>query len=296
MAPMSMNRRTLSIGSALSLATFGWRPALPVLAQATPTTTLPALKLVAKDFAFDMPSSIPSGFTTITMENHGAFDHHANFLKLHDGVTIEQAAAAETEQDLARIGEFFGGPLVAPGTVGSTVIDLVEGTYAVLCMIVIPDGIPHYHKGMIAPLTVTAGASAGVAPKADLTIDLMEMMFHELPDSRPTGPQVWEIRNVGTTIHELVVFKLDDGITPEQVIAMLLGPPPAATPGSTPVAPSGPPPFTSFGATSFMSPGCTNYATLDLVTGAYLAICFWHDAQGEKSHAELGMIHTFTVA
>lgn len=288
----TLNRRNFGIGAIFSLAALGECRTLPALAQATPEPAMPELIVVAKDFSFDMPATIPSGFTAVTMENQGTVDHLAIFIKLNQGVTLDDAQAAETPLDLSKLGDSFGGPIVAPGGRQTTVIDLEDGSYVVACVVTVPDGIAHYHKGMIAPLEVTANNATGAAPAADLKIELIEMMFHELPDTLPAGSSVWEIENTGTTIHEMVVFKLDHGITGDQVVAMLLGPPPNATPGA---APSGPPPFTAVGATSFISPGRTIYVTLDLVPGTYLAVCFWHDVWGGQAHAELGMTQTFTV-
>lgn len=48
-----------------------------------------------------------------------------------------------------------------------------------------------------------------------------------------------------------------------------------------------------------MSPGQSNYVTLDLTPGEYVAICFMPDHRGDATdqpHFMLGMMQNFTVA
>jgi hypothetical protein len=180
-------------------------------------------------------------------------------------------------------------------------VNLEEGNYAVICVIPGADGMPHYQMGMIAPLTVTAGSSNAVAPTADLKIELMEMMFHNLPETLKAGPTTWEVTNSGVAVHEMVVLKLAEGITNEMAVAMIMGEPADATPAATAVATAvaeqaGPPPFSLVGVAAPMSPGCTIYAPLDLEAGNYFTVCFVFDPASGAPHAMIGMQMAFTVA
>lgn len=113
------------------------------------------------------PETSPAGFTSVTFENQGADMHHAIFLKLNDGVTVEQVAAAKNEVEVFASGVSLGGAFANPmGGMNTVVMNLEEGNYAVICVIPGPDGMPHYQMGMIAPLTVTAGSSDATASTA----------------------------------------------------------------------------------------------------------------------------------
>ena len=55
------------------------------------------LKIVATDHHYMMPSQIKAGYVNMVMENAGKEPHHAQFLRLNDGVTMEQFQAALPE-------------------------------------------------------------------------------------------------------------------------------------------------------------------------------------------------------
>ncbi|MGC4107129.1 MAG: hypothetical protein QM753_12445 [Thermomicrobiales bacterium] len=293
-----LDRRTFAVGSALSIAGVAalGTLTLPGIAAAA-ETEYPELLVVAKDYAFELPETVEAGFTNVTLENQGADAHHAVFLKLNDGVTVDQVAAAKNEVEVLAQGVSLGGGFANPmGGKNTIVMNLEEGNYAVLCLIPGPDGMPHYQMGMIAPLTVTAGTSTAVAPTADLKIELMEMMFHNLPETLAAGPTTWEVTNTGVAVHEMVVLQLAEGVTGEQAIAMLAGIGSDATPEASPVAEqAGPPPFSLVGVAAPMSPGHTIYAPLDLVPGNYFTVCFVFDPASGMPHALIGMQMPFTV-
>ncbi|MGB3327882.1 MAG: hypothetical protein WBA46_02950, partial [Thermomicrobiales bacterium] len=223
--------------------------------------------------------------------------HHAIFLKLNDGATVDQVKAANDEATVFGLGKSIGGPMSGPGGKETVAMNLEEGNYAVFCAIPGPDGMPHYKMGMIAPLSVTAGTSTATAPTADLKIDLEEMAFKGLPSSLAAGKTTWEVTNAGTVPHEMIVFKLDKGVTGKDVLTMILGPAPGATPEATPVvAGSGPPPFSLVGVAAPMGVGYTVYPELTLEAGDYFAACLVFDAAAGMPHALLGMQMSFTVA
>jgi hypothetical protein len=292
-----MSRRTFGIGASLSIAALGALRALPTLAHESQLPTLPELTVVAKDFLFDMPATIPAGFTTITLDNQGSASHHAMFAKLNDGVTFEQLLAAPDFATMAQLGVSLGGPAAEAGMKSSVIMNLEEGNYAILCVIPGPDGMPHYLMGMASPFEVTAAATpAASAPKADLKVELMEMMFHNMPAEVPAGHVTWEVQNTGYTTHEMLVTRLSDGVTADMVLEMLTAPPSTATPAADPAStPNGAPPFLIVGGVAPMNPGYTTFSLLDLEAGDYVAICMIPDPETGAPHAAMGMTMPFTV-
>ncbi len=270
--------------------------------EATPDGDYPEVVITSTEFAFDMPATVESGWTKVTLDNQGAMDHHAMLMRVNDGSTPEDLGAALQTGDFGAIfavSTSVGGPMTGPGGRSSVIADLAAGQYMAICVIPDENGVPHVALGMLAAFEVTEAAATAEAPAADVTVELVEMMFHGAPAEAVAGPAVWEVTNIGAQIHEMFVARLSPGVTFEQVSGMLLAPPEATPMGdmdhASPEAAAGPP-FTNVGGVAPMSPGNTNYMELELVAGDHFAICFVPDTETGAPHAALGMIMPFTVA
>lgn len=125
----------------------------------------------------------------------------------------------------------------------------------------------------------------------------MAEMYFELPEGIETGPQVWKVVNNGLQLHHIVLSKVPEGTTEEQVIELAnsFGPPATPEAGATPVEPA-----LSFEDvedvfyTLVLSEDQANWYALDLEPGTYAMICFLPDPSGEQ-HVMLGMVEVFTV-
>jgi hypothetical protein len=298
-----INRRTtikgvLAAGAGAMLAA----PAFRAVAHGSQSaaTAYPELVIVATEYALQIPATIEGGWTRLVLDNQGMMEHHVMFMRVNDDATLEDLEAALLEpafEPMFAVSTSLGGPFAAPGARGSVILDLLPGTYVLICVIPDAAGVPHFALGMQAVLEVSA-AVAGEAPAADATVELMEMMFHNLPTEVAAGPQVWKVDNIGGAVHEMVVAKLAPGLAFEQAQAMLLSSP-EATPmdhgEATPAGEIAEAPIVIVGGAAPMSPHQTNYAEFDFVPSDYLVICFVPDATGAP-HAALGMIMPFTVS
>jgi hypothetical protein len=268
----------------------------------------PDLSITAVDYAFEMPATAEAGLTHVLLDNQGMMDHHAMFLRPHEGSTIEDVQAALEGGDFGALfatAMSAGGPNVGPGHQASVAMNLEAGQYLIVCVIPNEEGIPHFALGMQAVLEVTEGAADSTPPEADATVNLIEMAFDGLPTDATAGTHVWEVANTGAQLHEMVVLQLAEGVTIDQAMQAFSEPPPSASPVASPIvdqtvaspAAGGPagPPFEAIGGTAPMSPGETNYAVLDLAAGDYIAICFVPDAETGAPHFAMGMIAGFTV-
>ena len=269
----------------------------------------PDLSITAVEYAFEMPATAEAGLTHVLFDNQGMMEHHAMFLRPHEGSTIEDVQAALEGGDFGALfatAMSAGGPNVGPGHQASVAMNLEVGQYLVVCVIPNEEGIPHFALGMQAVLEVTEGAADSTPPEADATVNLVEMTFEGLPTDATAGTHVWEVANTGTQLHEIVVLQLAEGVTIDQAIQIFSEPPPSASPVASPIvdqtvaspaagAPAGPP-FVSIGGVAPLSPGETNYAVLDLAAGDYIAICFVPDAETGAPHFAMGMIAGFTVS
>jgi len=140
-------------------------------APATPNSIV----VHAKDFGFDAPNEIPAGMTTFRLVNDGSTFHHMQIVRLDSGKTF-----ADLQQAFKKPGPpprwmvMVGGP-AAPDPKGeaNATVDLKAGSYALVCFVNVPGGVPHFAKGMVHPLTVTAATTASApAPKSDVVVTL----------------------------------------------------------------------------------------------------------------------------
>ncbi len=239
----------------------------------------------ARDYSYEAPDTLPSGWVTIQMRNHGPEPHHGQLLRLNDGVTpqaFSQALQQEGESAI-RLTTLVGGPAVVDAhRTAEVTVNLKPGAYVIACFVPSPDGVPHLAKGMLKAIDVTAADPSTAGPPASQGKLTMRDFSFEMPDALPIGRTTYEVSNVGVQPHELVVVRIAEGRTVDDVIAWYR-------------APSGPPPFEAVGGINALSNGETGYMTLDLEPGAYAAVCVVPETVSRVPHLHLGMVKAFAV-
>lgn len=243
--------------------------------------------VTAVDFGFDLPDRLPAGPTRLSLSNDGAEPHHAQLARLADGVDEDTFRAALETTDDARIAEvavFAGGTgVVVPGGTSEAdgIVDLEEGTYALLCFIPgAADGVPHYANGMVAFVDVDPSDDTPVPSDDSPAISMGEYDF-ALPDDELTAG-TWTVTNDGGEPHEMNVLRLADGATLEDVLA--------AEPGG-----EGPPPGLPVGGVNAIVPGTTARVSLDLPAGRYALVCYVPTFADGIPHVAKGMIREVTI-
>ena len=253
------------------------------------------------------PEQLPAGFHIITLQNNGEGSFDLQIVRITGDATAEDIVAAfqAIEQtfmaggdpvaainELLEMGDLWGGRVAQPGTSSSVGIDLPEGRYALIGTIH-QGGGPHSGEQAGPPalptyatstLEVTSGGEVTDAPQVDQTIQMVDFAF-ALPADIQTGPQMWQVVNRGNQVHHLVLMKLQEGRTMEELQSFM-------------EAPEGAPPVDEVGHVSMLSPGASNYVNFDLEPGTYVALCFVPDHRGEVTgapHVALGMMQTFTI-
>lgn len=239
----------------------------------------------AKDFAFDAPDSITAGWTTFHLVNDGPSLHHIQLVRLDSGKTAEDLAAAmKNPGPPPRWAVFVGGPNAPdPGSQADATLNLAAGNYVMLCLVDIPGGVPHFTKGMVRPLKVTAASgSAGTEPTADVTVSLADYKF-DVQGSLTAGKHTIKVENKGPQPHEIEVFRLAPGKTLNDL-------------GAWTKNPQGPPPGNALSGISAIVPGTTAYFAADLTPGDYLFLCFLPDAKDGKPHLDHGMVKQLKIS
>ncbi len=256
----------------------------PVATQAGAPVGPAVVTVHAKDFAFDAPAQISGGLTTFKLVNDGQTFHHMVIVRLDSGKTVADFQEAMKKQGPPPAwAVFIGGPNAPdPTKESNATLDLRAGNYVLLCLVDGPDGVPHFAKGMVHPLTVgPATGVAATAPTADITIGLKEYGF-DLSKPITAGAHTFEVRNAGAQQHEVELIKLAPGKKVEDLLKWMQ-------------KPDGPPPGSGVGGAVVGLTGAPVYFTADFTAGDFVFICFIPDAKDQKPHFAHGMVHSFTV-
>jgi hypothetical protein len=248
-----------------------------------------AVTVGAVDFAFDAPPNMPGGRVRVTLDNTGAEVHQIDFIKLKEGVDQDAYLAAITAnfQGSRDVASYLGGPNSAlPGERTSSTQTLSPGDYLIACLLPGPDGVPHVAKGMIQPITIER-AGRQVEQKTPKTTRVVLRDYQFDTPARFDGSGPIEIVNRGEELHELVMGRLNDGATPQDVITW--GSQPLFVPNPYPQ------PYRDVGGITAIDPGRRSRINVgQLEPGNYGLFCFVPNAEDE-SHITLGMLFPFTV-
>ena len=281
------------LGVALALAGVlaGCKSDRPSAAGATTARTEKAevavVTVTATDFAFDAPARVAAGATRFHLVNQGKDLHQAQLIKLEDGKTLaDLAAAMKNPGPPPSWVKWVGGPNgVTPGQEANATTVLTPGQYAFLCVIPSADGTIHVAKGMARPFEVTAGspASAAQLPAADITIKLVDYGFESSQPLTP-GHHTIMVENAGPQAHELVLLRLAPGKKVEDFGRW-------AETGM-----KGPPPAEPLGGVDALDRGERGSFDVQLTPGDYGFICFVPDSKDGKPHLAHGMMKTIKVS
>jgi len=260
----------------------------------TRAANIPVVTVHAKDFSFDAPKTIAAGQTSFRLVNEGKALHHLSIIKLEQGKTFADLEAAMKMQGAPTPTWLVpvGGPNAAiPGGTVEATLTLEAGNYVIACFIPSPgDPTPHFMKGMIQPLTVSAtggvtqaGSAEVAAPVPDVHLELKDYGF---VFSKPlhAGKNVIHVMNDGPQEHEAIFVKLAPGKHVSDFNTW-------ATTGGM----KGPPPAMPVDGMAAMAKGRTGVFTANLTPGTYALTCFAPDATDHKEHSAHGMSMEFVV-
>ena len=239
----------------------------------------------AKDFSFDAPDSITAGWTTFHLVNDGPSLHHMQLVRLDSGKTAQDLAAAmKNPGPPPRWAVFVGGANAPdPGSQSDATLDLTAGDYVLLCLVDVPGGVPHFTKGMVRPLKVTAASgSTGTEPTSDVAVTLADYKF-DVQGALGAGKHTIKVENKGPQMHEIEIVRFAPGKTMNDLAAWVKNA-------------QGPPPANALGGVSAIVPGTTAYFSTDLTPGDYAFLCFIPDAKDGKPHLEHGMVKQFKIS
>ncbi len=263
----------------------------------------PELRVTSDGTTSDIPTQLEAGRYHVILENTSEVDIDLEFYQLPDGVTIDDLTAAfeAAEGPMFIPPDFFfdmvfnGGPSSYPGETGEVVLDLTPGEWVVNLYTYDPE--TDEDSNIPTVVTVTGEMTEMVDLEGAVEIGMAEMYF-ELPETIEAGPQIWNVVNNGQQVHHVVLSRIPDGTTEEQVLELagsFFAPPATPEAGATPVEPS-----LAFEDvedvfyTLLFSEGQENWYEIDVQPGTYAMICFMPDPSGTP-HVMLGMVEVFAV-
>ena len=196
-------------------------------ASAATTSAVPAVTIVARDYAFDMPATLPAGLVSLTLKNEGAVNHHAIFTQVEDGTTLEQMQAmlaSDGEDDTGQGGDqlVFALPDTDPGSSNEATVTLAPGTWAVFSVSMgdMADPTPDWAKGSLNLFTVEDRASDAAAPQPDLVLTV-GADDADMPAELQAGPHTIQVVNASGQADGWAFFiKLEGDATVADILAM----------------------------------------------------------------------------
>ena len=257
-----------------------------LVGAAAPVPKPKVITVIARDFAFELPASIPAGVTTFRLVNKGKQMHHLSVFRLDSGKTAAEGLKALMDAGHGPRPAWLlpvGGPqTIMPGTEGVASLALDAGSYLAFCEVPGPTPVPHFMKGMAKGFTVTGTPSAATMPMADDTLALSDYTF---AFSHPItkGRHVIAVTNNGPQAHMVVIVRLDKRTTFAQWLEWANDPK-----GKRP-------PATASGGATEMVAGNSVTFVQNFRPGHYGMICFTGDAKDGKPHFMHGMQQEFAV-
>lgn len=283
-----MRRPALVFLLAALACTGGEKPAADSTTAAAAPATPNVVTVIASDFTFMAPDSIPAGMTTFQLVNNGPAIHHVTIQRIGEGKTFAEYAEALKALKPGTppptwITEEGGPNPPAPNDTTKVTQNMEPGTYALICFVDVPDRVPHFAKGMVRPLIVGASTTPSApAPTEDVKVVMKEYAW-EITPALTAGRHILKVENAGAQPHEFFIIKLDEGKTPDDM-------------GKWAQTYQGPPPGTAKGGLAGMRPGGVAYVEVNLTPGNYMMICFVPDTKDGKAHADHGMALPFTIS
>jgi hypothetical protein len=298
---MKTNLRLLSVAAVVAAA--GCSPkdaakpadtsaaaAAPAPAAASAAPAAPnVVNVVASDYKFDAPATIPAGVTTFHLTNTGKEPHQANLIRLDSGKTYADLMTGMKNMKPGAPPPAWvvtaGGPnAIAPGGANDVTMDLPAGNYAIVCFIPDAKGVPHVMKGMGQGITVTPNttAAASAEPTSDVTVTMSNYKW-DFSTPLTSGKHTLKIVTAPGQPHEFTLFQLMPGKTPADVAKFFDG------------GMKGQPPAMPIGGVAGLSTGLTAYYNVDLKPGDYAIICFLPDEKDGKPHYTHGMTQAIKI-
>jgi uncharacterized cupredoxin-like copper-binding protein len=239
----------------------------------------------ATDYKFDGPDRLPAGETVVRLKNRGTELHQLQFLKLDEGKTPDDLAAAlkTGNHGVPSWAKHMGGPNGVPaGGLSEATLYLEPGSYVIICGIPGQEHKTHAEFGMQKALRVTDTKPAPPEFKGNFHMAMFEYEFVVVQPLRK-GRHTFYVINRGNQVHQASLVRLNTGASADDVLTALEQNTHSRLPG------------TLVGGMSGLEPGRDGTFTAELTPGRYAIMCLFSNPHAAESHAAKGMVMNFTI-
>jgi len=253
----------------------------------------PEIEIVASDYAFQAPASLPAGRTTFTFVNQGKVKHELNISRLKPGLSIDTLLKlVRADKTVREVSEGHVGVLFADSgsrSAAGLTVELTPGeTYAVICIFRDSAGAKrHYDLGMYSMIRVEEAQVVSASPPAVVdTIVATEYAF-QYPRTVAPGKHTFFMRNDGKMPHQLDIGLLKKGVSFQKLreVEKARGDVGALFDGD----------FGLLTSRGLQNP--LGALTIDMLPGReYVIACFFKDDEKSPAHYELGMYGSITTS
>jgi uncharacterized cupredoxin-like copper-binding protein len=238
----------------------------------------------AWEHRFDGPDQLPAGKTTFRLQNKGKEPHQLQLLKLEQGRSpADLAAALKTGgRTVPTWAKHMGGPNgVDAGKASEATVYLEPGSYVIICAIPGKDHQSHAVLGMQKALQVTDTRPAPAEFDGNFHMAMFEYEFVVVQPLRK-GRHTFYVINRGGLTHQVTLVRLNPDISAEDVLTALERDNPSL-------------PGAFIGGMSGLEPGRDGTFVANLTPGRYAIMCLFSNPHARESHAAKGMVMNFTI-
>jgi hypothetical protein len=187
------------------------------------------LTVTVTNEGISVPATVESGYTQFVLDNQASNVYAHEIVKVKDGadpIVFRDGIIAffSGNMDESTIGNIMatmdvvvGGAIgTEPGDTRSVGVVLTPGTYVIYADQILEEGLI-IDEAHTAVITVTEAANPLPEPTPDYTINMAEYAF-ALPGDLKAGTHLVKFENIGKEDHLGFIFKLPDGMTPEEAM------------------------------------------------------------------------------
>lgn len=243
----------------------------------------PSVAVAAGPASFTIGGTFRPGVNRITFNNAGERPRNAQLVRLGEGFTPRQLL--DTISSGGRWPEwatYVGGPgLTEPGRSMSYEVDLEPAQYMMLSLLPDNGGALRIQPDLVQAFLVAGEPTKAATTRPTMTVTAGRSTL-EAPVTHAPGDVRLQLVNEDDTPHDVSVFALAEGATPEDLVAHLDGRRSEA-------------PGVFAGGVQAVEPGESGLAVLFLTAGEYALVSLFPEPDGVTPGFQVGLIRGLTV-
>ncbi len=243
----------------------------------------PAVQVAAGPGSFTIGGTFRPGVNRITFNNAGTRPSNAQLVRLDEGYSPQQLFEnINANQRWPQWATYIGGPgLTEPGRSISYEVELEVAQYVMLSLLPDSGGALRPQPGVVQAFLVSGEPTGAATSSPTLTVTASRASLNA-PGSHRAGEVRLRLVNEDDTPHDVSLFALAEGATPEDLVAYL--------DGRTREAPG-----IFVGGVQAVEPGESGLAVLFLTAGNYALVSLFPEPDGITPGFQTGLVRALTI-